>query len=130
MAINAKEHGRFWRDGAEEDMAAASDLVGRGRFRHGLFFAHLAVEKMLKALATESTGEFPPRTHDLLRLADIAGLDMSDARRKTLARLQRFCLEGRYPDLSQTRISPEDAQAALDEAKEAVSWLMNQSDRQ
>lgn len=39
----------FWRNSAEEDLAVARDLVHRNRIRHGLFFAHLALEKALKA---------------------------------------------------------------------------------
>ena len=39
----------FWRDSAKEDLAVAHELVHKNRLRHGLFFAHLALEKILKA---------------------------------------------------------------------------------
>ena len=39
----------FWKVSAEEDFAAAESLLEKGHFRHCLFFAHLAVEKMLKS---------------------------------------------------------------------------------
>jgi len=38
----------FWRDNAKEDWDVARQLVDNGRTRHGLFFAHLALEKSLK----------------------------------------------------------------------------------
>jgi len=38
----------FWRDGANEDWDVARQLVDTGRTRHGLFFAHLALEKYLR----------------------------------------------------------------------------------
>lgn len=38
-----------WRQAALEDWEVATDLVRRGRYRHGLFFAHLAIEKAVKA---------------------------------------------------------------------------------
>ena len=51
----------FWRDSADEDMAVARDLVHRNRIRHGLFFAHLAVEKALKAHVCRVTQDIAPR---------------------------------------------------------------------
>jgi len=40
----------YWRDSANEDWAVARQLVDNSRIRHGLFFAHLTLEKTLKAL--------------------------------------------------------------------------------
>ncbi len=40
----------YWKTGAEEDFAAAQSLPEKGHFRHSLFFAHLALEKMLKLM--------------------------------------------------------------------------------
>ena len=51
----------FWRGSAEEDMAVARDLVHRNRTRHGLFFAHLALEKALKAHVCRVTKDIAPR---------------------------------------------------------------------
>ena len=96
------------------------------KVRQGLFFAHLAVEKVLKGLVTKATAAIPPRTHDLLRLADMAGIALPQRRRDFLARLQRYCLEGRYPDLPLAVPDWEEGQAELTEAKETRSWLANQ----
>jgi HEPN domain-containing protein len=35
----------YWTKGSQEDLDAARDLLAKKHFRHGLFFAHLAVEK-------------------------------------------------------------------------------------
>ena len=43
----------FWRVGAREDWTVALELVERGRTRHGLSFAHLAIEKALKSLCVQ-----------------------------------------------------------------------------
>jgi HEPN domain-containing protein len=76
-----------WRAGAEEDWEVATDLVQRGRVRHGLFFAHLALEKVLKAHVCQRTGELPPYIHDLLRLATAAGLTPHDRQRAVLSKM-------------------------------------------
>jgi len=76
----------YWRTGAEEDFAAAQSLLEKGHLRHALFFAHLALEKMLKALVTQRTREVPPRIHNLLRLASLAGLEIRSEQKILLGR--------------------------------------------
>jgi HEPN domain-containing protein len=55
----------YWQSGAKEDWDATQDLIKKGRVRHGLFFAHLALEKILKALVCQQTQALAPRTHNL-----------------------------------------------------------------
>ncbi|MEN8127119.1 MAG: HEPN domain-containing protein [Planctomycetota bacterium] len=50
----------YWSSGAEEDIAVAEELIGNKRYRHGLFFAHLALEKILKAHICKKTNELAP----------------------------------------------------------------------
>lgn len=66
----------FWREGAKEDWGVAYHLVDPARVRHGLFFAHLALEKALKALVCPKTRDIAPRLHNLVRLAEVAGLNL------------------------------------------------------
>lgn len=66
-----------WRDGAREEWQVATELLEKGRVRQALFFTHLALEKALKAHVCRHTGDLAPRTHNLVRLAEIAGLTVS-----------------------------------------------------
>jgi len=45
----------YWRYGSADDMEAATVLLEKNKFRQALFFAHLAVEKMLKAHVARET---------------------------------------------------------------------------
>ena len=63
-----------WRNSAVEDWSVAQDLVSRGKIRHGLFFAHLALEKTIKAHVCKVTGELASKIHNLVRLSQIDGL--------------------------------------------------------
>ena len=112
-----------WLTGSEEDIEAAALLLEKRKVRQGLFFAHLAVEKALKAHVTRVTAAVPPRTHNLLRLAELADITLSAQRRAFLARLQRYCLEGRYPDLPPVAPTWEQSQSELAEAQETRTWL-------
>ena len=113
----------YWRDGAQEDWAVAKELVDRGRIRHGLFFAHLALEKALKAHVCAKTQGLAPRIHNLLMLADITGLQLTQGHRKTLAALNAFCLAGRYPETLPPAPSAAQARAVLKRSGEAFTWL-------
>jgi HEPN domain-containing protein len=88
-----------WRCGAGEDWEVARDLVTRGKIRHGLFFAHLALEKTLKAHVCRTTNELAPPIHNLVRLAAAANLSLQPEQRDLLAEVNSFNIEGRYPEL-------------------------------
>ena len=124
--MDVQEQIAYWLGGSQEDIEAAAVLIEKRKIRQGLFFAHLAVEKVLKASVTKAAAAIPPRMHDLLRLADLAGMALSPERREFLARLQRYCLEGRYPDLPLAAPSLEEGQAELTKAQETRSWLASQ----
>ncbi|MCX5654911.1 MAG: HEPN domain-containing protein [Planctomycetota bacterium] len=121
--IDMEKQVAYWRDGAEEDWAVARELVGLGRSRHGLFFAHLAMEKILKAHVCAATRKLAPRIHNLLILVEITGLRLSQDRRKTLATLNAFCLAGRYPETLPPTPSAAQASAILKRSGEAFTWL-------
>jgi HEPN domain-containing protein len=116
----------YWRSGASEDWQVAVHLVNAGRTRHGLFFAQLALEKMLNALVCRATNDLAPRIHTLLRLAERAGLEISEQQRLFLARFDRYQLEGRYPDVSSPAPDVETAREELKRAQEMYEWLSQQ----
>ncbi len=113
----------YWRSGSKEDIAAAEALVSKGFLRHGLFFAHLAVEKILKAHVARKTGEIPPRIHNLIRLAELAGVTLDPKRADFLRRFNLYQLEGRYPEMFEARLDAETAKERLASAREMVEWL-------
>jgi len=112
----------YWRQGANEDWDVAAKLVEDGKVRHGLFFAHLALEKALKALVCRQTQDIPPRIHNLVRLGELAGLKPNDRQ----ADLNQFSIEGRYPEFRRT--APNQAEAAdyLARSEEVLTWLTQQ----
>ena len=113
----------YWRDGATEDMEVAGELVASGRFRHGLFFAHLAVEKVLKARVVKATGEQPPKIHNLARLSEISGVELPDDEDLRMRRIAVFQLHGRYPDMMVDEIEEGEAHDTLYDAQELLAWL-------
>jgi HEPN domain-containing protein len=115
-----------WRDGAREEWQVATELLENGRVRQALFFTHLALEKALKAHVCRHTGDLAPRTHNLVRLAEVAELGLSPAQTDVLAETNEFVLAGRYPDVVSTTPTLAEAQACQDRAQEVFLWLIQQ----
>lgn len=64
-----------------------------------LFFAHLVLEKILKAHWVKDNEEnTPPKIHNLLNIFAKTSLQLPDTDKDFLAIMNQFQLEGRYPD--------------------------------
>ena len=66
----------FWIESSEEDFRVANGLFKLKHYPQSLFFCHLSLEKLLKGLITKHTKDNPPFSHDLEKLAILAGLEM------------------------------------------------------
>ncbi len=100
--FNANQIVNYWLTEAEETLEVAEHLVEKGGYSYALFFGHLAVEKMLKALYAAHNQEHAPHTHNLLRLAHSTGLELDEARTEVLITVTAFNIEARYPDVKRT----------------------------
>lgn len=116
----------YWQSGAEEDWDVAQDLINRNKTRHGLFFAHLALEKLLKAQVCRHSQDLAPRIHNLTRLAELTALKLDESQIDILAEMNVFNLEGRYPDTSMVVLSKKEAQVYLRRAEKVYVWLKSQ----
>jgi HEPN domain-containing protein len=116
----------YWRDSSIEDWQVASELIKSGHIRHGLFFLQLALEKLLKAHVCNRTRDLAPRIHNLVRLAEIAKLELSPDQLDLIAEMNAFNIEGRYPDRALPILTMEEATTYLSRAKEVYEWLKSQ----
>lgn len=115
----------FWRESAKEDWAVARQLVDTGRMRHGLFFAHLALEKIIKSLVCKHSQDIAPRIHNLSRLSEMAGITLINEYVDILAEMNAFHIEGRYPESLTAPPTKEEAIKYLTRAEKVYQWLMN-----
>ena len=116
----------YWRTEAEEALTVAQHLIDMEDFSYALFFGHLAVEKLLKALYAQERNDHAPPTHNLQRLALACGLPLDEARTEVLLAIAEFNLEARYPDLKRTfrvRCTRDYAQAQMARIEETLAWL-------
>ena len=113
-----------WRDGAVEDLETADILFEKRKLRQCLFFVHLALEKALKAIVVDRTQDHSPKIHNLDRLVQLAEIAISEEKLADLTLFNRYCMQGRYPDLAPTRITLEEAEQRLAQGKEFLEWLL------
>ena len=116
---------RRWREDAREDMELARDILTRGKHRHAMFFAHLALEKALKALVMRATEETPPKIHNLVTLAERTGVSFGEERTKLLSAMNFYQSAGRYLDSRDAGIDPERATRNFQRSERMFEWLIN-----
>ncbi len=88
----------YWLVSSENDWKVAGHLFEKGDYAYALFLGHLTLEKLLKALFVAESGKTPPRTHNLVYLAEKSDMVLSDQQIELLEAVNDFNLEARYPD--------------------------------
>lgn len=124
--IDKKIQIEYWKNGSAEEIKVADLLFRNRKYRHGMFFYHLAIEKILKAHAAKVTGNIPPRTHNLFRLIEIAELKLRDDYLMFLEYFGVFQTEGRYPEQKKVPIDGRSARKDMKKAKEIFEWIKEQ----
>ena len=116
----------YWQESAKEDCEVALELVGNNRSRHGLYFVHLALEKILKAHVCKETSDLAPKIHNLIDLAQLADLTLTSYQSDILTEINSFNIRGRYPDSLSTKPTKEETRYYIKRAEEIFKWLMSQ----
>ena len=98
VMINITKQIGYRQGSAASDIETASILISSGKYIEGMFFCHLCIEKIIKALIVRQIQDVPPRSHDLFYLINIAKLDFTEPQSEFMQILMKYQLEGRYPE--------------------------------
>ena len=123
------KHVAYWVDSADHDLDVAESLFKNGKYDWCLFIAHLVLEKILKGCYYKNKNDYPPRSHDLVKLADIAGLKMEEEWTEFLESVNTFNMSVRYPDEKfkfYRMCTKEFAEQNFLRIKELRLWLLQQ----
>jgi len=123
-----EEHINFWLDQAKDDWEAVNTLLLGKKYLQALFFAHLVIEKICKAIwIRDNDSNIPPKTHNLIYLISQTRLKHEEEKDDFLLNLNRFQLEGRYPDyISKMRqiCDKEFTNEMIDKTNKIRLWLL------
>jgi len=129
IKFDVKKTIKYWLEGAEYDIEVADTMFEGGKYPYALFMGHLALEKLLKSLVVEATGNHAPYTHSLPLLAEKTSLNIPKKTKKDLARFMEFHFEARYPNDQMKfykKCSKAFASRNLRKIKEVFEWLKKQ----
>lgn len=90
----------YWTNGSKSDIETAELLINGKKYIEGLFFCHLTIEKLIKALIVKNKGQLAPKSHNLVYLAELAGIVLSAEQNQFMSILMKYQLEGRYPEFN------------------------------
>lgn len=127
--MDIKEIELFWISEAEEALQVADHLIEKGDYSYALFFGHLAIEKLLKALYVVKQNDHAPPIHNLLRLAKLVGIAVPEDKIDVLIEISAFNIETRYPDFKRAfrkKCNVEYAEKQKTAIKEIYQWLQEQ----
>ncbi len=78
---------KHWIDTSDDDFETMLALFNSKSYVWSLFLGHISTEKLLKALYVKKFNKHAPFTHNLYRLGELAGLEMTDEQSDCLMRL-------------------------------------------
>ena len=114
----------YWKKGSLSDIETADILIDKKKYREGLFFCHLSIEKMLKALYVKTKNDIPPKTHNLFQLSESIDLKTDENNSEFFGILMNYQLEGRYPDYNPQIPDVEKTKKYLSKTKDTHQWLI------
>ncbi|MFH1561532.1 MAG: HEPN domain-containing protein [Patescibacteria group bacterium] len=88
----------YWVKSSRDDLDTAEKLFALKKYHHSLFFVHLALEKILKAVYVSRKKSFAPPIHDLVRLLEKSGVETSEDQISSLSEISAFSVVARYDD--------------------------------
>jgi HEPN domain-containing protein len=116
----------YWIEESDRDTAVMCSLLENRYYTWALFVGHLVLEKLLKALYVKNVGLQVPRIHNLLKIARICGLQMSDEQEEFLLEVTTFNIKTRYPDFKksfQRKANEEFTLDRISRIEETQKWL-------
>jgi len=97
--MTKEQHIDYWLDTAQYDWKGVDGAFKTKNYVHCLFWAHLMLEKLAKALwVKHHTDNFPPRIHNVLWLLGQSNIDLGEDMMRFLEDFNDFQISGRYPD--------------------------------
>lgn len=116
----------YWINASDNDFELSRSLFDAKRFSYCLFFVHLSIEKLLKGLIVQKISQPAPYEHNLVRLAEVTGIEYSEEQLDLLADITTFNIKARYDDYKNQfyKIATKEyAEKYLLQAERLITWL-------
>ncbi|MGC1379022.1 MAG: HEPN domain-containing protein [Anaerolineales bacterium] len=123
--LNIEKQIAYWRDGALDTWLDVEHCLSGGRIAFAMLAAHLTIEKAVKAHVVKKTQKLPPMIHNLLSLANLAGLKLTPQQQTLFAELNPLNIEARYGNIGRA-LTKAEAESIAKRTKVALEWLIKE----
>lgn len=120
---------KYWIDSSDKDFVTMKHLFQKKDYHWSLFIGHLVVEKLLKAYHVKKVDDNPPYIHNLLRLAEKSGLELTEGQKDFLVTVTTFNISARYDDYKMDfykTCTKEFTKKWIEEIKDFRKWIKAQ----
>jgi HEPN domain-containing protein len=117
---------KHWIETSDDDFNTMLTLYDSKSFGWSLFLGHISTEKLLKALFVSRFKEHAPFTHNLYRLAELIGLELTEEYSDWLDEITSFNLNARYDDYKKEfykLCTPDYTKIWIDKIKTIRTWI-------
>ena len=126
--MTTEEKIEYWTKISDEDLKVAETMLKNDHRLYTGFMCHQVIEKILKAGYQKLKNETPPYTHNLTRLAELAGIDVlfSDEQNMFLDSLNPLNIEARYPDYKEQiakSLTDERCRQIFEQTVKLQQWI-------
>lgn len=128
-SMTKQEYIEYWKTTSTDDWKCSEDLFLTKHYLQALFFAHLSIEKLCKAIwVKQNENNHPPRIHNLVSILKQTSVEIPEQQLDFLLLFNDFNLEGRYPDYLGRifkMINQDSTKLFLSQANENKQWLLS-----
>ena len=126
--MTSEEKVKYWIELSDEDFRVAEGLLKLRHFLYVAFMCHQCIEKIFKASYEHRMNDTPPFIHDLMSLANKAGiLEMfNEEQMDFIERLSPLNIKARYPDYKRElakEMTETVCKSLIIETKEMQQWM-------
>ena len=117
---------KHWIETSEEDFETMLTLYNSKSYGWSLFLGHISTEKLLKALYVKRFGKHAPFIHNLYRLGELIGIDMTEEQSDWLDEITSFNLNARYDDYKKEfyqLCTPDYTKKWIDNIQTIRTWI-------
>lgn len=124
--MDADQTVRYWLITANDDLKSIRNSFRAHDYVKALFWGHLYLEKLVKAVIVKKTGKHAPYGHDLPTLAEKAKFELTEEQIELLKRVSDYNIKARYPDYEfalKKRATHQFTEIEIKEIERFGRWL-------
>lgn len=131
MPVNVKKLVDYWHREAGYSLDVTKALLEKHKNSECLFFGHLTIEKLLKAIVVAVTKEHAPPIHDLAALLKKTKIKHTQEQYELIKLFNDFYLAGRYDEYKMTfrkKCTNSYTTKQFEDIKKIYLWLKKEAE--